>query len=97
MLQLRGPADEARELPARRGFEACAGDAGSDQLEHLNRLAEPLDRHGAERGDLDQALGQVQRLGGEPNAAGRRELLHACRQVRGLAHGGVVHAEIAAD
>jgi len=39
----------------------------------------------------------VQRPGSDPNAAGRRELLHARRQVRGLAHGGVVHAEVAAD
>jgi len=66
-------------------------------VEHLDRFAEPLDRHRAERGDLDEALGQVQRLGGKPDAAGRRQLLHACRQVRRLAHGGVVHAEIAAD
>ena len=97
LLQLRVPADEAREPPPRRGLEAGAGGAGPHQLEHLDRLAEPLDRHRAERGDLDEALGQVQRLGGEPDAAGRRELLHARRQVRGLAHGGVVHAEIAAD
>jgi hypothetical protein len=46
---------------------------------------------------LDEAFGQAQRLGGEPDAAGGRELLHARRLVRGLAHGGVVHAEIAAD
>jgi hypothetical protein len=97
LLQLRVPADEAREPPPRRGLETGAGGAGPHQLEHLDRLAEPLDRHRAERGDLDEALGQVQRLGGEPDAAGRRELLHARGQVRGLAHGGVVHAEIAAD
>ena len=97
LLQLRVPADEAREPPPRRRLQAGAGGPGPHQLEHLDRLAEPLDRHRAERGDLDEALGQVQRLAGEPDAAGRRELLHARRQVRGLAHGGVVHAEIAAD
>jgi hypothetical protein len=97
LLQLRGPADEAREPPLRRGLEAGAGGVGAHELEHLDRLGEPLDRHRAERGDLDEAFGQVQRLGGEPDAAGGRELLHAGRQVRGLAHGGVVHAEIAPD
>ena len=46
---------------------------------------------------MDEALGQAQRPGGEPDTAGRRELLHARRQVRGLAHRRVVHTEIAAD
>jgi hypothetical protein len=41
--------------------------------------------------------GQAQRVAGEPDAAGRRELLHTGRQVGGLADGGVVHAQIAAD
>src|SRR5712692_8003611 len=68
LLQLRVPADEAREPPPRRGLETGAGGAGADQLEHLNRLAEPLDRHRTERGDLDETLDQVQRLGGEPDA-----------------------------
>ena len=57
ILQLRAPADEAGEPPPRRGLEAGATGAGSYQLEHLDRLAEPLDRHRAERGDLDEALG----------------------------------------
>ena len=59
LLQLRGPADEAGEPPPRRGLEARAGGAGPHQLEHLDGLAKPLDRHRAERGDLDEALGQV--------------------------------------
>ena len=33
-----------------------AAPAPTHQLEHLNRLGEPLDRHAAERGDLDEAL-----------------------------------------
>jgi hypothetical protein len=70
---------------------------GAQQLEHLDRFAEPSDGHRAERGDLDEALGHAQRVGGEPDAAGHCELLHAGRQMRGRAHGGVVHAEIAAD
>src|SRR5207244_6016680 len=74
LLQLRTPADEAREPPPRCGLEAGAGGAGPHQLEHLDRLTEPLDRHRAEWSHLDEALGQVQRLGGEPDAAGRREL-----------------------
>jgi hypothetical protein len=97
LLQLGVAADEAREAPARRGLEAGAGGTSPHQLEHLDRLGEPLDRHRAERDDLDEALDQPQRLGGEPDAAGRRELLHARGQVRGLAHGGVVHPQIAAD
>ena len=47
LLQFRGPADEAREPPPRRGLEAGAGGASPHQLEHFDGLAEPLDRHGA--------------------------------------------------
>jgi hypothetical protein len=54
----------------------------------LDRLAEPLDRHGPERADLDAALGQLHRLGGESDAAGRGELLHASGEVRGLTPAG---------
>src|SRR4029453_15473107 len=96
-LNLPVPADEAPGPSARRGLEAGAGGAGSHQLEHLDRLCEPLDRHRAERGDLDEALAEVERLGSEPDAAGCRELLHAGGQVRGLPHGRVVHAQVAAD
>jgi hypothetical protein len=96
LLELCVPADKAREAPPRRSFQAGAG-TRPNQFEHVHRLAESLDRHRAQRGDLDEPLGQLQRPGGEPDSAGRRELLHACRQVRGLAHGGVVHTEIAAD
>src|SRR5213593_4591869 len=73
LLKLRVPADEAREPPARRSLEAGTGGAGPGQLEHLDRLGEPLDRHRAERGDLDEALAEVERLGGEPDAARCRE------------------------
>jgi hypothetical protein len=47
LLQLRVPADEAREPPPRCGLEAGAGGAGPHQLKHLHRLAQPLDRHRA--------------------------------------------------
>jgi hypothetical protein len=46
---------------------------------------------------MDEAFGQAERRDGEPNAAGRRELFHARRQVRGLADGGIIDSEIAAD
>ena len=36
-------------------------------------------------------------VGGQPNAPGGRQLLHAGRQVRGLAHGRVVHVQVVAD
>ena len=46
LLQLRGPADEAREPPPRRGLEAGAGGARPHELEHLDWLGEPLDGTG---------------------------------------------------
>ena len=47
--------------------------------------------------DLDQPLGQPQRLRREANAPRRRELLHPGRQMRGLANGRVVHVQVVAD
>src|SRR5262249_41220789 len=64
---------------------------------HLNRLVEPFDRHWSKWGDLNKALSQLQRPGGESDATGRCELLHPGRQMGGLAYGRIVHAEIAAD
>ena len=70
---------------------------GPDQLKDLHRLRQPLDRHRPQRVDLDQALDQPQRRGGEQDAARRGQLLHARRQVRGLPHGRVVHVQVVAD
>lgn len=97
LLQLDAPADEAGEPPWRHGLETGTGGGGTDELEDIHGRLESLDRHWAERLDLDEALGQLQRRGGESRAPGRRELFHARRQMRCLANGGVVHAEIAPD
>jgi hypothetical protein len=57
------------------------------QLKHLDRLGQPLHRHQPQGGDLDQALDQPQRCGGQPDGPRRRRLFHARRQDRGLADG----------
>src|SRR5262245_27225598 len=91
LLPLRAPADETCEPPSRGDLEPGARGAGAGQLEHLDRLAESFHRYRAEGRNLDEALGEAQRCRGEPDAAGRGELLQARGQVRRLAHGGVVH------
>ena len=97
LLQLGVPPDEPRQ--AARGGRGQPGAAGSgpDQLVDLDRRVQALHRHRPQRRDLDVPLGEPQRVGGEEAAPARRELLHPGRQVRGLADGGVVHAEIAPD
>jgi hypothetical protein len=97
LLELRGAPDEPRQPPRRRGLEARADGGGADELVQLDRIGEALHRRGAERADLDMALGQRQRVGGEENRARIGELLHARGQVGGLPHRRVVHAEVAAD
>ena len=47
--------------------------------------------------DVDESLGEPERLAGQSRRPGRRELLHARGQMRRLADRGVVHAEITAD
>src|SRR5262245_29061253 len=64
LLQLRVPADETREPAPRGDLEARARDGSPRQLEHVDRIGEPLDRHGSKRRDLHEALGQLQRLCG---------------------------------
>ena len=56
--------DKAGEAPRRGGLEASAQSARADQLEHLYRLWYPLDRDGAQRLHLHQALDQPQGCGG---------------------------------
>jgi hypothetical protein len=43
--------------------------------------------------DLDQSFGESEGRCRESDTAGGGELLHARREVRGLAHGGVVHVQ----
>jgi hypothetical protein len=97
LLQLRIPADEAREPPPRRCFQTGAGGACPHQLEHLDRRAEALDRHRAERCDVDKAFDQLQRRRRQEDGARACQLLHPGREMRGLADGRVAHVEIAAD
>jgi len=96
-LQLRLPAHEAGEAPGGGGLEAGAGGGGPEELEDLHGVGQALDRDGPQGGDLDEALGQPEGLGRQADASGGRELFHAGRQVRGLADGGVVHVQVAAD
>src|SRR5262249_53383030 len=75
------------------------GSCGADpyQFEDLDWFDKPLDRHRAERNDLNQTLAQAPCFGAEPDATRNRELLHACCQVRSPSHRGVVHPEIGTD
>ena len=97
VLDLGVAAAEAREAAKRRGLQARPGLTRSRQLEDLDRVREALHWDGPERPDLDVALGQPHGLARQAHRPRRRQLLHAGRQVRGLAHGRVVHPEIAAD
>src|SRR4029450_12499178 len=70
LLQLGVAADEARQPAPGAGLQAGPRRACPCHLVDLDSVGEPLDRHRAERSDLDEALGQVQRLGGEAKADG---------------------------
>src|SRR5262249_810014 len=97
LLQLGAAPDKAREPASRCGLEAGMGGADPLQFEHLDSLAEPLDRHWSKWGDLNKTRAKPQRLGGELDTAWRRELLHAGCQVRGTADRGIVHPQIASN
>ena len=97
LLQLIVAADEASEPTPRGRLQTGPHGSTPDHLEHLHRLAQSLDVDRAERLDLYEALGEPQRVGAHEDRARRRHLLHAHREMRGLPHRRVVHAQVAAD
>ena len=97
LIHLGVAAHEAGEAARGGRLQPRARGAGPDQLVDFNGLAQPLHRDRPQRLHLDPALGQAQRLGGEPDAAGSGELLHARGQVRRLPDRRVVHAQVAPD
>ncbi len=97
LLQLALAADEAGEAAGGRGLEARAHRGGPGQLVDLERRREPLDGQRAQRLDLHVPLGERQRLRREQDRPRHGHLLHAGGHVGGLADGGVVHVQIAAD
>ena len=96
-VELLLPSHEAGEPPRRAGLQAPADRTGPDQLKDLHGLGQPLDRKLPQGIDLDQPFGQSEGRRGQPDTARRGELLHARRQVRGLAHGRVVHVQVVAN
>ncbi len=96
LIDLRVASHEAAQPPAGGHLEPRPRGGGAGQLVDVDRLRPPLDLHGTQGSDLHIAFGQAQRPGGDEGRPGRRHLLQAGRQVRGLPHRRVVHAEIAA-
>jgi hypothetical protein len=95
--EFRLPPHEGGQPPCRQGLQARAGRAGARQLEHLHGRGQPLDRHRAQGGDMDESFGQSEGGCGQPDTARRGELLHTRCQVRGLTHGRVVHVQVVAN
>jgi hypothetical protein len=77
LLQFSAAPDKAREPASRSGLEAGAGGTDTYQLKCLDRFTKSLDRHRAERVDLNKAIDQAQRRSSKLDSAWRRELLHA--------------------
>lgn len=90
-------AHEAREAAEGRGLQPRPRLSRPRQLEDLDRVREALHGDGPERSHLDVALGEPHGVARQPHGPGRRQLFHPGREVSGLAHGRVIHAEIAAD
>ena len=96
-LDLRLPPDETGEPTGGKRLQARPGGCGTDELEHLHRVRQPLDRDGAQRFDLDKPFGQPQGLPRGEHRARRRHLLHPRGQVGRLAHRRVVHVQAAVN
>ena len=76
LRQLGIPADEAREPAPGACLETGPRLACTRHLVDLDRVGQPLHRHGAQRLRLDVALDQRQRIGRDHDRAGIGDLLH---------------------
>src|SRR3984893_12546283 len=91
------PSNESGEPSRSGGLESSRARARADHLVDFDGLLQPLHRHEAQRPHLEKSLHETQRVHRKSDSARRGELLHSRGQVRRLAHGGVIHAQIAAD
>ena len=96
-VQLALAPHELGQPPRGRRMQSRSTRTSADDLVHVDGSAESLDGHRAEGLDADVTLSEAECRGGEPDAAGSCQLLHASRQVRCLTNGGVVHAQVRAD
>ena len=91
------PSGESREPARDRGLQARADLARPGDFIHFDRRTHSLDRPGAEECCLHEPLGRPQPVGRDQDRARQGHLFHPRRQVRRLAHRGVVHAQVTAD
>ena len=78
-LELCLPPDETGEPTGRQRLQARPGGAGSDELEHLHGVRQPLDRNGAQRFDLHEPFDQSEGLSRDEHRAGPGHLLQTRR------------------
>ena len=81
LLHLAVPADELGQPSGGRRLESRPDRPSPGHLVDVDRLAQPLDRHEAQRFHLDVALGESEPLGRQKDGAGRGHPLHPTGQV----------------
>ena len=97
LFELAIAPSEGTEAAQDRRLQPRPRRSGAGHLEDVDGLLDALDRHGAERRDVDESFDEAQGVSRQPNGSRCRELLHARRQVRGLPDRRVLHPEIASD
>jgi hypothetical protein len=95
--QLLLPAHKAGEPACRAGLQTPTDGTRSNQLKDFNRLCQSLDRKPPQGVDLHQPFGKSEGGSGQPDTTWGGQLLHARRQVGGLADGGIVHMQVIAN
>jgi hypothetical protein len=96
-FQLGLAAHERGETARHRSLQPRADHARTEKLTHVDRRGQPFHRTLAQRLGHDVALGEIHRAGRQEDRARQRHLLHARREIHGLAECGVVHAQVVAD
>jgi hypothetical protein len=96
-LELRLPPDKTGEPAGRKRLEARPGGGSADELEHLHRVRQALDRDGTQCFHLHDPFGQPQGFPRGEHRARLGHLLQTRGQVGGLAYRCVVHVQAAVN
>ena len=97
LLDFGVPAHETGEPAGGGGLESRSRGADPDELVDLDGGGQPLHRHWPQGRDVHETLGERKSVGGQEARSGIGQLLHPRREMGGLAHRGVVHAEVGAN
>jgi hypothetical protein len=94
LLQLGLASDEPGQTALRRDLQSRPQRPQPGYLDHVNRLAHPLDSGRPQRFEVEVPFTQLSGLLGDGDRTGRRQRLHSCGQARRMPNWGVFRMSV---